>query len=355
MAGVTAAALAVGTLLWTDAQDRDTAASAEHGAQEAGLPEDRAQEKAVRSGKRVEVTAARTETSTTYALPNRSFELVSHAAPVRARVDGRWRSIDTTLRRTEEGWAPVASTAPVVFSNGGRASETDQVSTGRSDLGTTSSAVLRRTTGASTTSRTATAEDPSRFTELVRLVTDGHELVLSWPGDVPEPVIEGSRALYRNILPETDLLLTARDGGFNHVLVVHTERAATSPELLSLPYRLTSDELVFRHDAKTDVVTAVDRDGDELAVSPTPSPGTRRAPWPSRRAATRNPTHSPTPRRHRRRTSHPVPAEHTTEISRSPPGRPRTPTIPRARSTRLPTGRRRRVRRPAHPYVKPRS
>lgn len=269
MAGVTAAALAVGTLVWTDAPDRDTAASAERGAPDAGLPEDKAQEKAVRSGKRVEVTAARTETSTTYALPNRSFRLVSHAAPIRARVDGEWRSIDTTLRRAEGGWAPVASTAPVVFSGGGRASETDQASTSRRAT-TASSAVLRRTPEATEASRAATQDGPARFTELVRLVTEGHELVVSWPGDVPEPVIDGSRALYRNILPETDLLLTARDDGFHHVLVVHTDRAATSPELRSLSYRLTSDDLVFRHDAKTDVVTAVDRNGDELAVSPTP-------------------------------------------------------------------------------------
>ncbi|MEY6564722.1 hypothetical protein AB8B12_07185 [Streptomyces sp. PGLac3x] len=197
---MTAAALAVGALVWTDTPDRDTAASAERGAPDAGLSKDKAQEKAVRSGKRVEVTAARTETSTTYALPNRSFRLVSHAAPIRARVDGEWRSIDTTLRRTEGGWAPVASTAPVVFSGGGRASETDQVSTSRRAT-TASSAVLRRTPEATEASRAATQDGPARFTELVRLVTEGHELVVSWPGDVPEPVIDGSRALYRNIFP----------------------------------------------------------------------------------------------------------------------------------------------------------
>lgn len=121
VAALVAGALGIGLLAVPLFDDPGATASAPgtKKATTSALSQDTAQEKAVASGKRVEVTSLRDETSTTYARPDGSFELVAYGAPVRAKVNGTWKPIDTTLARTEEGWAPKATAEPVVFSAGG--------------------------------------------------------------------------------------------------------------------------------------------------------------------------------------------------------------------------------------------
>ncbi|MFG2935179.1 FG-GAP-like repeat-containing protein [Streptomyces sp. NPDC048282] len=258
-AGALAAALGLAAL---PLLDTDATVPAPRGAKAdtsntAPLDEDTAQDKARSAGRRVEVTALRTATTTTYALPDGRFEYQAHTAAIRARVAGEWRAVDTTLARTRDGdWKPKATNSPVVFSGG--------------DAGTVTRAArdTRRTMLAVKTEDAA--ETAVTGDELVSFSSEGHTLTLTWPGSVPEPVVQGDRALYPEILDGVDLLLTARDTGFSHVLIVKTRAAAASSALKKLSYGLSSSDLDFTIDPTTDAVTAKDADGTEIAVSPTP-------------------------------------------------------------------------------------
>ncbi|MFF1422527.1 FG-GAP-like repeat-containing protein [Streptomyces sp. NPDC058280] len=240
------------------------------------LDEEAAQEKAVRDGKRVEVTTLRSATSTTFALPDGSFELTSHAAPVRAKVGKAWKPIDTTLMRTEKGWAPKASADPAVFSAGSGAKGSTGGAKGSAKRASVSRGGSVRP-ASYTVSRAGTdngvvpaAVKNTEYTELVTFTSAGHEVTVSWPGPLPEPLIDGASALYPGVFAGVDLLLTARDSGFSHLLVVHSAKAAADAPLDDLPYRLTSPDLTFHINPVTRVVSARDGAGQEVVVSPTP-------------------------------------------------------------------------------------
>ncbi|MFH8800586.1 DNRLRE domain-containing protein [Streptomyces sp. NPDC017936] len=235
------------------------------------LTQDGAQQKAVSTGKRVEVTALRDETSTTYARPDGSFELVAYGAPVRAKVNGAWKPVDTTLAKAAGGgWAPRAAVDPVVFSGGGKGDDGARGAGTRGGDGrvtTVRPAVFTVARGG----RAVQAADATEgYAELATMTSGGHEITLSWPGALPEPVISGPSALYRNVFTGVDLLLTAQASGFSHVLIVHSAEAAADPALAELSYGISSPDLTFSLDPVTKVVAGRDRDGNEIAVSPTP-------------------------------------------------------------------------------------
>ncbi|UNM12003.1 VCBS repeat-containing protein [Streptomyces formicae] len=231
--------------------------------------ESAAQAEAVRTGKRVEVTSLRGATSTTYALPDRSFELTAHAAPVRAKVNGKWRPIDTALERTKRGWAPKAAADPVVFSDGNGSTGTGH-SAGSVARTTAKHAAYTVSTTTSSYGLETVADETTEYTDLVTFTSEGHEITIGWPGELPEPVVDGASALYRDVFDGVDLMLTARDSGFGHVLIVHSPEAAANPELDRISYRLTSPDLTFHLDPVTKAVSAKDSKGQEIAGSPTP-------------------------------------------------------------------------------------
>ncbi len=275
VAAATATALGV-TLLASDFGSPD-AEPGKPAAKVKPVDEDTAQDKARATGKKVEVTALRDESSTTYANPDGTFTLTTHAQPVRAKnADGQWQDIDTDLVATDEGWATVASPTPVVFSSGGRGDDGGNGGVVTSGLRQASYTVAVAVAAHDETGAESTEEDPATptipttWSDLVTLTTGGHELTVSWPGALPEPVVTDDQALYQDVLPDVDLLLTARDSGFSHVLIVHTPEAATDEALAQLTYRLSSPDLTFQIDPATDTVTALTSDGTEVAVSPTP-------------------------------------------------------------------------------------
>ncbi|NEA65616.1 FG-GAP-like repeat-containing protein [Streptomyces sp. SID12488] len=247
------------------------------------VDEDTAQDRARATGKKAEVTALRDESSTTYANPDGTFTLTTHAQPIRARnADGQWQDIDTGLVATEQGWTTTASPTPVTFSPGDPGDPGDSnggsggaVKSGLHQAGYAGARQAAYTaddeTGTGTTEEDPAAPTiPTTWSDLVTLTTGGHKLTVSWPGALPEPVITDAQALYQDVLPDVDLLLTARDTGFSHVLIVHTPEAASDEALTQLTYRLTSPDLTFQIDPATDTVTAHTSDGTEVAVSPTP-------------------------------------------------------------------------------------
>lgn len=254
LAALLAIAVAVPMGVHLSGADPDPRKPVSAPARKAPITAAQALKQAKATGKDVEVAAERTDDSTTWAQPDGKFRMRKHSDTIRAQVDGVWKPIDTTLQRVENGYAPKAVNDPLLFSAG--TSSDDRASRGH----------IRRTTLHSA----QTNDTPKTWTDLVRLSTDGHELTVRWPGALPEPVVSGSRALYQGVRPGIDLLLTARDGGYSHVLILHTREAGEDPLLDTLNYQLASPDLTFRLDDTTNVVSAVDSAGEEVASAPTP-------------------------------------------------------------------------------------
>lgn len=211
---------------------------------------------AAKSGRSVEVTAARTVTSTTFARPDGLMTKQLHSSPIRAEVGGEWTAIDTALKRTKSGWEPKATNTHMVFSAGSKARLEKRISRG----------TVRRVSLLE--SAPQTASDTS--TPLVTLHVDGHDIQLTWPGTVPAPIIDGPRALYPEIFPGADLVLTADDDGFAQLIVLKNRQAAADPRAKELTYGLASPDLSFRLDPSSGILGVEDADGAEIATSPTP-------------------------------------------------------------------------------------
>ncbi|WP_261991927.1 LamG domain-containing protein [Streptomyces sp. MS191] len=185
-------------------------------------------EAAKESGQRVEVEGERGERTSVFANPDGfTFTLEQHTVPVRvARPGGGWQVPDATLERHADGTVgPKAASAVMSFSGG-------------------------------------SSEDP-----LVRLSELGRTLELDWNGDLPAPELEGANAVYRNVLPDVDLKVTATVESFQQVLVVKTPEAAANPALKQLTFDLKTDGLSVRKGAAGNLA-AVDGNGNTVFRSP---------------------------------------------------------------------------------------
>ncbi|MCQ6556518.1 DNRLRE domain-containing protein [Streptomyces sp. C10-9-1] len=251
LSALLAVAVAVPVAVHLTGTEEARPADAKPSAPKAPLTAAEAMKRAKATGKEVEVEAERDSDSITWAQPDGMFRLVQHSDTFRAKVDGVWKPIDTTLERVEGGYAPKAVNQPLLFSAG----TADRAS---------------RALGRAVLAPAAPGAPSGPWSDLVRLTAEGHELVVRWPGPLPEPVVDGGRALYRDVRPDIDLLLTARDGGYSHVLILHTRKASRDPLLAELAYRLESPDLSFRLDKASNVVTAHDAEGRDVAAAPTP-------------------------------------------------------------------------------------
>ncbi|MFF4396523.1 LamG-like jellyroll fold domain-containing protein [Streptomyces sp. NPDC001480] len=147
----------------------------------------------------MEITSLRGESSEVFANPDGRLEAREHLRPVRARVDGVWKAIDTDLAQSGDGMvAPKAAAIGLEFSGGGDA-------------------------------------------PMVRMTKAGRELALSWPGKLPAPQLQGATATYPDVLPGVDLRLGAQQDGFTQLLVVKSAQAAASKELAQLRLKLDAD------------------------------------------------------------------------------------------------------------------
>ncbi|MFD0317084.1 LamG-like jellyroll fold domain-containing protein [Streptomyces flavalbus] len=183
---------------------------------------------AAESGQRVEVVGERSERTTVYANPDGfTFTLEESAVPVRVPTpDGGWRAPDATLEVRADGTvAPRAAAVDMEFSGGGSG------------------------------------------TPLARITAEGRSLELGWPGRLPAPELDGTSALYPEVLPGVDLRVTASVEGFRHVLVVKTPEAAAAPELKEIDYALGTTGLDVVKGAAGNL-TAVDDDGNRVFRAP---------------------------------------------------------------------------------------
>ncbi|MGH3239740.1 MAG: hypothetical protein ACRDNL_05120, partial [Spirillospora sp.] len=206
---------------------RETAAHAD--APKGKATQEKALAAARQSGEPVEILSQRGETRTVRALPNGRIEIEQHVQPIRARHNGEWADIDTTLRRSGEAIAPAATTVDLSFSGGGNG-------------------------------------------PMVQATRDGRKLALTWPQPLPEPTLDGDTAVYKGVAgPDVDLRLRALPDGFAHVLVVKTAQAAKDPRVAKLVLGLSTSGLLLREDPASGMLTAA-ASGSGAGVFAAPSP-----------------------------------------------------------------------------------
>lgn len=192
------------------------------------------------SGRPVEVASRTTERERTLANPDGSWTYEQNVSPVRVRHgEGGWVPVQTALRPAADGWVrPVATAAGLSFSAG---------SAGAGDAG-----------------------------RLARIVRGSRSLSMSVPWALPVPVLSGSQATYRDVLPGVDLVVTAEAESFSEVLVVRSREAAADPGLSTLRFGIEVPGLTLR--AGGGGFLAVDAAGTPVFASPTPSMWDSRSP-----------------------------------------------------------------------------
>ncbi|MGW1998185.1 FG-GAP-like repeat-containing protein [Embleya sp. NPDC001921] len=219
------------------------------------IAETRAQKQAAATGQPVLVTETLTATGTTHANPDGTFTRDEAVKPVRVKRDGQWTPVDTTLVPGADGSLTTRAT-----------------SVGLRFAGTPARppAADDRAARDATRPTTVTAEPtPGTDTRLLEMSVGASRFAMHWPGPLPAPIVRDSRVLYPDVLPGTDLVLTAGDNGFSQVIVVKSREAAADPRLAELGLRLSSPDLRFTIDDAS-VVRAVDASGTEVAAAPTP-------------------------------------------------------------------------------------
>ncbi|MBM7439278.1 LamG domain-containing protein [Streptomyces sp. HB132] len=176
----------------------------------------------------MEVVEERTERETTFANPDgETFTLEKSVIPVRvATSEGGWAAPDARLvKRSDGSVGPAAAAVDLSFSAGGEGAD------------------------------------------LVTIAEGGQSVSLGWPGDLPAPRLEGERAVYKDVLPDVNLILTATVEGFRQVLEVETPEAAENPALDSIEYKLDAENLTVRSGVGGGV-DALDGNGQAVFRSP---------------------------------------------------------------------------------------
>lgn len=169
-------------------------------------------------GREVEVIDQRSEFGTVVALPSGELKAQMGVEPIQAQDEsGQWAPIDTTLEVAADGSVrPVNITEDLTLSAGGTA---PMASVGYGAEGAFS---------------------------------------LSWPGDLPVPVLDGPQAVYSEVLAGVDLVVEATAQGFRYDLVVADAEAAANPDL---------ESIVFPIEASGVEVAATETGSVEVAVA----------------------------------------------------------------------------------------
>ncbi|WP_243727185.1 LamG-like jellyroll fold domain-containing protein [Actinocrispum wychmicini] len=174
---------------------------------------------------RVAVAKLTSESRQVFAEPDGRMTAEFSAVPVRVKRAGGWVPVDTTLARESDGVVrPTAALGDVELSSGGAG-------------------------------------------PVVTVRQDGQKVALSWPGRLPEPVLVGDTATYRDVLAGVDLVMVAERDGVAVRFVVHSAQAASNPALAALGLRVDAGDLTVTVD-EAGVIRAVDKAGKERFSAP---------------------------------------------------------------------------------------
>jgi hypothetical protein len=174
---------------------------------------------AYRTRQQVEVTGMTTESTRVWARPDGTFRSEVHASPERVRTDaGTWVDVDLTLERRADGTVgPKAHPRGVVLSG----------------------------------ARTA-SDGP-----LATLGKGAEQSVLGWRGALPDPVLDGPKATYREVEPGIDLVVQVDRTGYEYSLVLKNPSAAQSLTKVAMPWSTGSGtKTVVSGDGSTGSTTA---------------------------------------------------------------------------------------------------
>lgn len=181
------------------------------------------------SGVPVKITGLTTETSEFIAQPNGTIEATVYAAPVRLRRGGSWVPVDLNLHRNADGSIAAAAHPEGLKLSGARSA----------------------TSGALATVGSGT-----------------EQISMGWSGKLPEPVLEGTRATYPEVLPGIDLAVEATRTGFEQFVVVKSREAVARVSELSLP--LTGKAVASHTRDASGALVLKNKSGRTIATSPTP-------------------------------------------------------------------------------------
>ncbi|MGW2858173.1 hypothetical protein [Streptomyces sp. NPDC001205] len=176
----------------------------------------------------MEIIDRREESVETYANPNGTLTRRQYTAPVWTRYDRTWKKADATVVAHPDGTVgPAAPVFGITFSGGGTA-------------------------------------------PLATMTKGDKQLSLSWPTALPKPVLDGSTALYKSVLPDVDLKVIAETDGFAEHLIVNTPQAAANPAVKSINLGVTTKGVTLADDAG-DNLTAKDTAGNTVFSAPRPT------------------------------------------------------------------------------------
>ncbi|MEU6374579.1 DNRLRE domain-containing protein [Streptomyces sp. NPDC046909] len=171
--------------------------------------------------RKIEVLSERTATSTTYALPSGELQTSTYAGPIRQKVNGSWKDIDTSLSDTGASLEPGVAAADIAVSDGG---DTSLVSV---DKGTKS-------------------------------------FGLGWESKLPTPTVKGDTASY-DLGDDQTLTVTALAQGFSQNVVLDA-KPDEAPEY-RIPLKLEGLKLSI---ADSGHLLLKDSDGKLVAEAPAP-------------------------------------------------------------------------------------
>ncbi|MEU1091572.1 DNRLRE domain-containing protein, partial [Streptomyces sp. NPDC005892] len=187
------------------------------------------------SGKRVEVLAERSETSTTWVNPEGSLTTELAAGPVRFQDASGWRAVDLDLQASNGVVEPAAHPRGLRLAGGGKATAPAAAGSGKAQ-------------------------------DLVTLGEGDQQIALQWKGDLPKPVLKGNRATYRGAVTDGDVVVEATRTGFEQFVQITTQPAAEG-YAYTLPLKAKGLKVVQNEDGS---LLFTDKKGKKQAVMPAP-------------------------------------------------------------------------------------